>query len=177
MRAVLCAALLSFAAVASAGGVDRLDAALRSELAALPPLAGPRFEVDVTPGRPVVVSFFASWCPPCRVEFAHLNELAREFPSASLQIVAINVYEDFLEDERDRGRLGRFLAETSPRFSVLEGNESIRAAFGGIDRIPTLFVFGHDGAPVLRFVHLRGATKTNADLDELRAAVHAALGE
>ena len=58
--------------------------ALSRLLAASPTLSG---NGEFTPGegRPVVVTFFASWCPPCTDEFAHLNKIADnpEFADAS----------------------------------------------------------------------------------------------
>jgi len=43
-------------------------------------------------GRAVLLSFFASWCRPCREEAPLLNELAGAFPS-TLQVLAIGYQE------------------------------------------------------------------------------------
>ena len=153
----------------------RLDAALRAEVATLGSLAGPALSAEHLAAGPVLVSFFASWCPPCRVEFEHLNELTHKFGGERIRIVAINVFENFFNDDQDQLRLRRFLADMKPRFHVVEGTESIKRAFGNVDRIPTLFVFDGDGKPVMHFIHKRGATKTNAAPDELHEAVAAAL--
>ncbi|WP_431935636.1 thioredoxin [Micromonospora sp. RP3T] len=43
--------------------------------------------------RPVVVDFWAEWCPPCRVVSTHLAELAEEFGDA-LRFVTLNIDEN-----------------------------------------------------------------------------------
>ncbi|MGC4893746.1 thioredoxin [Micromonospora sp. DT31] len=43
--------------------------------------------------RPVVVDFWAEWCPPCRVVSKHLAELAEEFGDV-LRFVTLNIDEN-----------------------------------------------------------------------------------
>ena len=119
------------------------------------------------------VSFFASWCPPCRVEFSHLNHLFEEYGPETITVVAINVYEEF--DENDAARMQRFLSDTAPRFHVLKGTDESIASFLPVERIPTVYVFDGKGNPRLHFIHKVGAKKRNPGLEELQAAVSAAL--
>jgi hypothetical protein len=58
---------------------------------------------------------------------------------------------------------------------VVGEGERVAELFGPVTRIPTTIVFGRDGRPAMHFIHLLGADKTHASLDELRAAVAAAL--
>lgn len=152
----------------------RLDEARRAALAALPPISGDTLAAKDLDGRVVTVAFFASWCPPCRPEFRHLNAAARVYGDRGLTVVAVNIFEAYLKDPDGR-RMKAFLAETAPRFAVVGGGESVAPLFGAVDRIPTLFVFGRDGAEVHRFVHARGAAKTHATFEEIAAAVEPAL--
>ena len=150
-----------------------LGAGERAELVALQPIRGDALRGSELRDRAVVVTFFASWCPPCRTEFAHLNSIADEFEDADLTIVAINVFEAF--DGNDEVRLARFLDDTQPRFHVIKGDESIKRTFADVQRIPTVFVFDRAGLPVMHFIHARGARKMSVTEDELRAAVSRAL--
>ncbi|WBB73132.1 thioredoxin [Micromonospora sp. WMMD1128] len=50
-------------------------------------------ETVLAADRPVVVDFWAEWCPPCRVVSKHLAELAEEFGDA-LRFVALNTDEN-----------------------------------------------------------------------------------
>ena len=148
-----------------------LDASLRRELSGLPsllPQQSPRAGV----ARVTVVSFFASWCPPCRTEFQHLNTAARRHGS-DVHIVAVNVFEQW--DANDEQRLAVFLTDTAPRFHVVAGNERILQLFGGVNRIPTVFVFDARGHSIEHFIHERNAKKTNLSAHELQLAIEAAL--
>ncbi len=152
----------------------RLTDEIRDELLALPSLRGRPFESpDELRNRVVLVTFFASWCPPCLSEFAHLNDLREAFADSQLVIVAVNVHEQW--DGARPDSMARFLETTKPSFKVLKGGPEIRAAFGGIDRIPTVFVFAPSGASAMHFIHHTGAKKTHATLEELSEAVEGAL--
>ena len=84
--------------------------------------------------------------------------------------VGINLFEAW-GGAKDPARMARFIARTRPNFALIEGNEEISAAFGTIDRIPTMTVFGAEGREVWRFVHERGASKTHATAEEILRAL------
>jgi thiol-disulfide isomerase/thioredoxin len=42
-------------------------------------------------GRPVLVNFWATWCPPCRRELPLLDELSRTMSEPSVAIVAVSI--------------------------------------------------------------------------------------
>ena len=170
----LSVALLLLTSIATAARAETisLDETRRHALAALPLLQGGEVSAETLEDRVVVLTFFASWCPPCHVEFDYLNSLRQSYPEAQVAIVAVNIFEDHLPTP---GGLKGFLAKKAPAFTILGEGEAVAAPFGSVDRIPTLFVFGPDGAPLLHFIHARGAKKTHAGLEEITAAVEAGL--
>jgi len=141
----------------------------RETVADLPEVAGASpIDFAELENKPVIVTFFASWCPPCLEEFAHLNKLHNQYGDRDLKIIAINVYEAW--DENDAERMDKFISRTSPAFPAVVGSEKIRDLFGGIDRIPTVYGFDRKGELMYRFIHKRNATKTNASFGELEEA-------
>ncbi len=136
-----------------------LAANARAIMQALPHLNGPRVTDATFNGKVLIVTFFASWCPPCRQEFADLRDIYLQYREAGLEVVAINLFEDF-DNFSDDERLAAFLRLTQPPFTVVKGNDAISQQFGTIRRIPSLFVFDRQGRRILAFAHERGAQAT-----------------
>lgn len=53
-------------------------------------LSGDRVELEDFAGRPVVVSFWATWCKPCKQELPFLDAFARKYKEQGLVVLAIN---------------------------------------------------------------------------------------
>jgi len=158
------ALLVGLQSAADARAPLQFDESLRSALGALPTIGSqPIGDID---GKIIIVTFFASWCPPCRWEFESLNAVRERYKEKDVAIVAVNWFENW-GNYKSGKRLKRFLASTKPQFPLVEGTKSLSDKFGGIDRIPTLFVFDRNGREAFSFVHLQGAEKMHVETEEL----------
>lgn len=149
---------------------------LRQALETLPHLHGRKVKEAGLDGNVVLVSFFASWCPPCNIEFQHLRDADAAYHKKGLRIVAINYFEDLAGFADGGARLDRFITRHAPWYSVVKGNDAIAKRFDDVSRIPTVFIFDREGRLALHFIHRWKAKKTNLTMNELHAAVRPLLG-
>lgn len=104
----------------------------------LPRAAGGTFSSAALRGKsPLILSFFATWCEPCRIELPHLAELYKKHRTEGLQVVAIT--------NEDAAIAGRFAKDAALPFPVLiDEDNSIFRRFQA-DSIPTLVVLDKQG--------------------------------
>lgn len=67
------------------------SAAAQLMAASLPDARGDPVALAQFKGRPVVVNFWATWCPPCVDEMPELNALQNELGAEKVQIVGIAI--------------------------------------------------------------------------------------
>ena len=56
-------------------------------------------------GKPLLVTFWATWCEPCRDEYPMLNELAKQYAPQGLKVIGVS-----MDDDGDLILMRRFLA-------------------------------------------------------------------
>lgn len=95
-------------------------------------------------GHPVIVNFWASWCAPCRLEHAALQQLAAQ---KGIMIYGVD-YKDKPENAR------AFLTELGNPFGKIDQDQEGRVSIDwGVTGVPETFVV--DGKGIVR-VHYAG---------------------
>lgn len=74
-------------------------------------LAGYTQAVSKYHGKPLLVTFWATWCEPCELEFPMMVDLARQFEPQGLAIFGVN-----MDDDSDMELVRHFLAKKHPDF-------------------------------------------------------------
>ncbi len=100
----------------------------------------------------VLVVFFATWCPPCKAEIPHLNNLLAKY-NKDFQVIGVAV-----EQNKPNEELTSFINEHQIKYPVTNGavNFEFADAVGGVDGIPAMFLFDKKGALVMQY---EGATQ------------------
>lgn len=96
-------------------------------------------------GKVVILNFWATWCPPCRVEMPQLESLQRRLGVEDLAVVAINVSEPAAPIRGYADGLGLTVS------ILLDPAGEIRRAYGVIG-LPTTFLVGRNGRAVARAI-------------------------
>ena len=148
----------------------KLSDDIKATLKALPLIQGAQIDDRTFDQKVVVVTFFASWCAPCREEFKHLAKLHAAYHDLGVEIIAVNYFEDF-DNLSNTAQLKRYLEVTAPPFTVVKGSDELSRQFGEITRIPTLFVFDKQGQRALYFFNRPDGSQPSIDLATLRQVI------
>jgi peroxiredoxin len=107
----------------------------------LPVLGGDTVSLaDYRGKKTVVVSYWASWCGPCKVELPELREFYKRYhkADANFEILAISIDEYKADAEK-------YAAAEKLPFPVLFDPQSKTADAYAVEGIPTMFVIDKDG--------------------------------
>ena len=148
-RAFIAAA----AGLPAAARAATLDDALKSNLKGLQVMRGPVTDANFD-GRPVLVTFWASWCPPCRAEMGELANYISDNGN-KVAMIAVNWMENFAGPV-SQSRLRRFVDVIHPDISVVVGNRAVSEALGGIFAVPAVVVFDGQGREAFKLGGGRG---------------------
>jgi thiol-disulfide isomerase/thioredoxin len=81
---------MATAQVIARGGTSELLPGSSAPEIDLETLEGGRVRLSRLRGHPVVVTFWGTWCPPCKEEFPELVAAHRRYREAGLEVLAVN---------------------------------------------------------------------------------------
>ncbi|HTU32364.1 MAG TPA: TlpA disulfide reductase family protein [Candidatus Acidoferrum sp.] len=98
-------------------------------------------------GHVVLLSFWATWCPPCRLEIPELETLQSRYKD-QLQIIGVS-----MDDDGPR-QVAQFAERVGINYSVVMGSAEIAREYGGVPALPTNFLINPEGKVVQKHVGL-----------------------
>ncbi len=96
-------------------------------------------------GKTLLITFFATWCPPCMQEVPTLIELHQHFSKDNFSVIAMSV------DQGGADTVAKLIKNRSINYPVLMADETTAQNFGGIVGIPTSFLVNKEGNVVKKY--------------------------
>jgi peroxiredoxin len=104
-------------------------------------MSGQDFNLAAHKGKVILLSFWATWCGPCKIEIPWFNEFQSAYGHQGLLVVGVSVDDPVSE-------LKPFAERMKMNFPVLvgDGRDDLKEqAYGPMWGIPTSFLIGRDG--------------------------------
>jgi len=117
----------------------------------MPPFAlenvrdGKIIESNSFTGKVLLLTFFATWCPPCAEEVPVLKKLHNDFADAGFSVVGLSV------DQEGAEVVARFVEKRKITYPVLLAEAQTTMDFGGVYGIPVAFLVNKSGNVVKKY--------------------------
>jgi len=147
-------------------GIDVPNRDLASQDFTLESLAGDRVSLSSYKGKVVLLSFWATWCGPCKQEMPEMQALYQKLKSRGFEVVAVDMMED-------KAVVADFVKKSGYTFPVLldHTGEVGGGQMYNARAIPTNYIVDKNGKIVGRKIGVDGPTWMSPD----RVAVFEAL--
>lgn len=128
-------------------GAVRADPAVGNNIPAFDTLllGGSSLSGKALAGRPVLVVFWATWCPTCRKELPELQKLYAKHKAAGFEILALSI-------DAERLEVDEFWQDHRYTFPVAMRTARHSEIFGPTRAPPRFFLIGRDGRLALRHI-------------------------
>ncbi len=99
---------------------------------------GDRIQLSNLKGQAVVLSFWASWCGPCRAEAPSVDRLARRLRDKGVTVIGVNTNDE-------PGSAVAFAKRENLSFPIVSDQDGRVGASFGVSSLPTLVVVDNNG--------------------------------
>ena len=120
----------------------------------LPDAGGRTVSLSSQHGHPVLLNFWATWCPPCVDEVPSLEDLARKLDGTDLRMLAVSVDDDW-------ATIRRFFPKGSAIGVLLDTSHEIPKKFG-TEKFPESFLVDAAGRVRYYFINKRDWSRPEA---------------
>ena len=112
-------------------------------------------------GKVLLVTFFATWCPPCRQEIPSLIQLQKDLSAKGFSVLGLSL------DEGDADVVNELVEHDKINYPVLMADSEVVTGFGGVTGIPTSFLISHEGKMVRTYAGYVPHELLKQDIEEI----------
>lgn len=105
-------------------------------------LDGQKVKLSDYRGKAVLLNFWATWCPPCKVEMPWFVDLQKQYGKDGLVILGVAM------DDSEPASIAKFAQGLGVNYTVLLGTDKVSDDYGDVQYLPTTFFIGRNGAIV-----------------------------
>lgn len=99
---------------------------------------------EYTKGKVVLLNFWATWCPPCRMEIPDIIALDKELPNKDFAVVAVAL-DNKGNLEQIQELVNGFAKSKDMSYPIFLPTQDIISPYGDIHSIPTTFIIDRQG--------------------------------
>ena len=108
-------------------------------------LSGDTVNLSDYRGKVVLINFFATYCPPCRMEMPDFVNLQKKYAKKGFTVLAISV------DNEPEKMLPPFVERLGLNFPILLATSKVLKDYGNIYALPVTFVLDRDHKVIKKF--------------------------
>lgn len=97
-------------------------------------------------GKPVIVNFGATWCPPCLQEMPLFEKHRKSYSSSDLTVLGLSM--DIYSDSATENKIAEVARRTGVTYPILIANKSVVSSYGSIHQLPETFYINSKGIVV-----------------------------
>ncbi len=137
---LLNAFLLIFLSVSSVSAASKMPAFSLPDV-----VTGKTVDSSTFEGKTLLVTFFATWCPPCMQEIPSLIQLQNDLGDKGFSVLGLSV------DQGGAAIVRKLVEKRSINYPVLLAEGKTARDFGGVVGIPTSFLINSKGQVVKKY--------------------------
>ena len=96
-------------------------------------LEGKTVKLSEFKGKPVLLDFWATWCPPCRASIPGIEKLHKSYGGKGLVVLGISLDQGGWDSVKD------FVTESGITYTVLKGTDDVATKYN-VRTIPMLVI-------------------------------------
>lgn len=131
---------------------------------ALDDAAGVPVRLSEFRGKVILLSFWATWCVPCRTEIPWFIEFQQAYKESGLVVLGVSLDDDGWKPVKP------YLDEMKIDYRVMVADKDIAPLYGGLESIPVTLIIDKAGRIAVTHVGL-------CPKDEYETAIHSLLAE